>query len=525
MPPEEAVTFVIPGFFGFSRQEGAYDTASIRAYYWGRMVFTQTTDYMGLLPWLLLPLPLIFRRDLYTWAAVAAVAGGILFSMGRYTPFYWFLYEHFPGVNHFRVPKMMMFIPVLGLGVLAARGVDLLLDREVRQREGFRRYVTAILIIPLLLLLLLLAETAGKDLWLDIFHRILAEPNRFERGPRLVMERWNNLVAETALALSLAAAYSLTIYFALRKGGAMRWLPPALLLLYCLDVGRVNDKFMLLQELPEKAKGFRTPVMEFLAKGSREYRTLPLNGVDPMQYASSGIPVMFTANAVQQVRWLNFIESFNLASSMPDMLNVRYLVCDTDQYPTLKGVLGGKYLPVKGVPDGGELLLESRTVLPKGWLVPSVRVIAEPERALAILRDPRFDPRLTALVESPPPIPLAPPDPPPKGSAGYVSVTRYEGNHIGVTARAGRNSLLVLGEKYFRGWKATVDGRPSDIHPVNHILRGVYLTPGKHRVEFDFDPLPFKVGKWITLVSFAVYAFFLGRELWLKMKKGLGTGD
>ena len=110
--------------------------------------------------------------------AVVAVAGGILFSMGRYTPFYWFLYEHLPGVNHFRVPKMMMFIPVLGLGVLAARGLDLLLDREVRQRECFRRYLTILLCLPLLLLLLLLAETVGRDFWLDLFHRLIAAPNR-----------------------------------------------------------------------------------------------------------------------------------------------------------------------------------------------------------------------------------------------------------------------------------------------------------------------------------------------------------
>ena len=60
LPPEEVATFVIPGFFGFSRQEGAYDTGKIKSYYWGRMVFTQTSDYMGLLPWLLLPLPLLF---------------------------------------------------------------------------------------------------------------------------------------------------------------------------------------------------------------------------------------------------------------------------------------------------------------------------------------------------------------------------------------------------------------------------------------------------------------------------------
>src|SRR6185369_14158774 len=130
MPPEETAAFVIPGFFGYSRQEAGENPTSIRSYYWGRMVFTQTVSYMGLLPWLLLPLPLIFRRDRYTWLAVIGIAGGILFSMGKYTPMYNFLFDHFPGINRFRVPKMMMFIPVMGLALLAARGLDLLRENE-----------------------------------------------------------------------------------------------------------------------------------------------------------------------------------------------------------------------------------------------------------------------------------------------------------------------------------------------------------------------------------------------------------
>jgi hypothetical protein len=58
-----------------------------------------------------------------------------------------------------------------------------------------------------------------------------------------------------------------------------------------------------------------------------------------------------------------------------------------------------------------------------------------------------------------------------------------------------------------------------EIYPVNHILRGVYLTPGSHRVEFIFDSLPFKVGKWLTLASFAFFVMMLGREYFLKRRE------
>ena len=97
-----------------------------------------------------------------------------------------------------------------------------------------------------------------------------------------------------------------------------------------------------------------------------------------------------------------------------------------------------------------------------------------------------------------------------------MRVLRYEGERIDLEAAVGINSLLVLGEKYYKGWRATVNGKQAEIFPVNHVLRGVYLTPGTHKVEFVFDPMPFKVGKYLTLLSFALFAVLLGRELWLR---------
>jgi uncharacterized membrane protein YfhO len=113
---------------------------------------------------------------------------------------------------------------------------------------------------------------------------------------------------------------------------------------------------------------------------------------------------------------------------------------------------------------------------------------------------------------------MTPPSQGPALPQKAFSISVYDGQRIIVNSENQVNALLVLGEKYYRGWKATVDGKPAAIYPVNHILRGVYLIPGTHRVEFVFDPLPFRIGKWFTLSSFAVYAIFLGRELWLKKR-------
>jgi hypothetical protein len=118
------------------------------------------------------------------------------------------------------------------------------------------------------------------------------------------------------------------------------------------------------------------------------------------------------------------------------------------------------------------------------------------------------------LVESAPPFALSPA---PKPGKCCCNSTQMKGSvYLLLSAQT---VCLVLGEKYHKGWKAQIDGKPAEIVPVNHILRGVYLTPGKHTVEFRFDPLPFKIGKWLTLGSFALFGVVALREWWLRRRE------
>jgi hypothetical protein len=263
--------------------------------------------------------------------------------------------------------------------------------------------------------------------------------------------------------------------------------------------------------------------MAKLATMSKEYRVLPMTGEDPMSYVAQKLPVMFTSNPVQLRRWQELIEQFSLSGRLPDMLNVRYLVMSSEQYNQEKTALGERYAPVYRSFDGKLLLLENRTVLPKAWLVPSVVVQPDNNQAIALLNHPLFDPARFALVETPPPVPLPSFDGAPQPSPGAAQVTRYDDSHVVIQAQAAAPALLVTGDKYDKGWRTRIDGAAAASVPVNHVLRGVYLTPGKHTVEFLFDPLPFKIGKYLTLTSFALFAGMLVRE-WLIRRKRLVIG-
>ncbi|HJV64639.1 MAG TPA: YfhO family protein [Geomonas sp.] len=519
MPPEETAAFIIPGMFGYSRQEAGDNPKNITSFYWGRMNFTQTLSYMGLLPWLLLPLPLIFRRNRYTWLALAAIVVGVFFSMGKYTPFYNFLFDYFPGINRFRVPKMIMFIPVLGLGVLSALGLDLLLDPAVRATRAFRRYLLGIFLLPVALLVVMGIEVIGKNFWIERLIDIIGQPTRYEQGgPELILQRWGNLVMETGIAAWLSALFAATFFLFQRGRLGVKALPLVLLALYLADVGRVNAKFMFLVDEPQQARGVKTPETTFLADKVDGYRVLPMNG-DPMVYVSENIPVMFTSNAVQQRRWQDFLDTFTLGSSMPDLINLRFLVESKEQYEQDKTKFDpARYVPVFQSPTGS-VIVENRQVLPKAWLVPTAAVVTSPQETLGIMQNPAFNPRQIALVESPPTIQIANANANITSSPGTVKVVTYRGEKIELEATATANCMLVMGEKYNKGWKATVDGQKTEVYPVDYILRGIYLTPGSHKIQFVFDPTPFKVGKILTLASFVVFAAFLARELLFSRKR------
>jgi uncharacterized membrane protein YfhO len=70
-------------------------------------------------------------------------------------------------------------------------------------------------------------------------------------------------------------------------------------------------------------------------------------------------------------------------------------------------------------------------------------------------------------------------------------------------------ALLVVSEIYYpAGWVARIDGGETPIYPVNTILRGVMVPPGRHTVTLDFEPADLRLGRWISRL--ALLAVILG---------------
>lgn len=85
-------------------------------------------------------------------------------------------------------------------------------------------------------------------------------------------------------------------------------------------------------------------------------------------------------------------------------------------------------------------------------------------------------------------------------------------NRFEFIANGASDAILVVLNNLYPGWKVYVDGRSSTILNVGGFM-ATRLLGGIHKYEFVFDPLSFKVGLLISLVSLALVAGMILTDL------------
>src|SRR5262249_34985705 len=93
-----------------------------------------------------------------------------------------------------------------------------------------------------------------------------------------------------------------------------------------------------------------------------------------------------------------------------------------------------------------------------------------------------FDPAKTLLLASPVPSPAN--TTATNGKEGTVDFISYAPKDIVLKAEATAPCVLLLNDHYDPNWKVLVDAKPEPLLRCNYLMRGVYLTPGTHKVEF-----------------------------------------
>ena len=74
-------------------------------------------------------------------------------------------------------------------------------------------------------------------------------------------------------------------------------------------------------------------------------------------------------------------------------------------------------------------------------------------------------------------------------------------NSFQLKVDAENDSVLVVSQTYYPGWRAWVDGQEAQIVPADYALTGIAVTAGSHDVRFAYRPGSFWIGLAVTAVA------------------------
>jgi hypothetical protein len=180
--------------------------------------------------------------------------------------------------------------------------------------------------------------------------------------------------------------------------------------------------------------------------------------------------------------WGRYYDVRDPNSPLLGLLNVRYVI-SREPLSAPGRLLQREMLP-------GNVVYQNPDPSPRFFLVEKVVPAAGMEEASRILRSPKFDPRIEAVVEGT----LAH-----SGlGKGSVRIVQYRAHEVALDVESDAPGFLVSSEAYYPGWKASVDNRPVELALTNVAFRGVWIPAGRHRVKMWFVP---ETLQWAGVIS------------------------
>jgi len=186
------------------------------------------------------------------------------------------------------------------------------------------------------------------------------------------------------------------------------------------------------------------------------------------------------------------------------LLSVRYVVVGRADARFREAILGRGWSLALAPRSSRYVVYEAPDFLPRAYVVPNVRLARDSAEALSMVSSPAFDPTSTAVLEGERD---APSSAPLVGASARIA--EYAPTRVSVEVQTPEPAHLVLTDTYFPGWRADIDGEPVTIRRANYLFRSVLVPSGTHRVTFEYRPLSFVLGAWVTLASASILALVL----------------
>jgi hypothetical protein len=497
-PPVEAkvlATLFFPEFWGRS------DATE----FLGPLNYQERTAYLGAVPVLLALFAIPFSRRGVRWCFVGlgALAAIAAVDLGPLTH----LLRSLPPLDRIGVHRALVLV-CFSIAILAAIGMEALLERRTRHRRAGGFLLLAVVALPVVAIM-----ASGVDL-----DAITAG---FRHLPALERPIVSADIAQGAAAARwmLFASLSALVLYMLLNTRLLRVGAPAIVGLLAIDLVSLNVGYHT--ALPRLAASPPQPAaVEAIQRevGSQRFAGLG-NALGPNLAISYGLRDARAHDLPVPARY------FELWNALGGTVQSRALIPPDSDHDDLLDLFGASLVmssadsrKVTHAPifsDDVVTVERNGGALPRAFVAIGSQPARNKEHALNIvLENEASDLLHNPVIENS----TASSMPRPVRAATPAVIVDDQARRVVVRFESPQAGHLVLLDSFYPGWRATLDGRDAQIMPANVAFRAVAVPAGSHEVIFTYEPMSVRVGLWVTVLSLAtmVILFLFGfRRIWL----------
>lgn len=486
LPFMKVITFLAPDFFGNHSTNN----------YWGPQDYTSNTGFVGVVAvtLALFSLSLLKKMPEVRFSFLLLV---ISLSLSFPSPLSIFLWKS--GVFGFQAASAHRALVLFNFSValLASFGADhFLKSKEVKWVKS---------ILPSVIVL--------SSFFVYSFLFLYVLPQNSTVNPEKLFVGLKNLV----FPVFILVVATITLWFASKRNEGKRLLFLTILFfIMTAELFRFGWKFTPFT--PRHLAYPETPILSYLKSKEKPFRVtgskvIPINMRMPYKLETpEGYDAVYPLKASRFLAVLNANDSSagmvrryalidNDTSHLLDLLNTRYYLTlkkDDKNGPSLDG-LRSKYDTNRfdvAFEDKSVAILESKSVLPRSFMVYDWEEIRHEENSLKVLLNPEFPFSTKVILEETVDAPRV------LNKVDYRVVYRINKETESIVAvTTEKKGILFMSDAWYPGWQAYIDGQETKIYRANFAFRAVIVPEGKHEVRFIYQPKSFFDGFKISIAS------------------------
>jgi hypothetical protein len=533
--PGDYINYIFPTWF-FGRKEGLLGARiSYTDFGWDFI------NYIGLIPFILALIAFFKVKNEYVDFFSIVFLGSSVLQLGFLTPLY-LLLSYIPGIKYFLNPSRFSQDSTFALVILACFGFNYLITKESRYRDikeflksrgvffaiylllliypcitelAFTRCVIVhppnsffgLHTIPTLVIgfLFVVSIIFLKKNWIIVPIFILTIIDLFIFGynynPRIHPIQAESITDQIKYLKEDKEPFRIFSHF--RKGSLADsthkifeniLLVPDLNCYYDLSstAARLSLRIKRLNQINDLIEKELNEL--FSIKNIKKYPVNTLKSIKRDKESDNRIiePIN-TINAIQED---SVMQSVYKENQVIDLSNIKYILTPYFlSHPKFKLIFKE---PVK--------VYQNLNCSKRAFFVNQGEEISMENQLLAIMRNAMTNLKKTVLLENENDKPIYNPTPP----IYNCMITNYEPLKIELELDVDQPGYLVLSDTYYPGWKASIDNKEVKILKADYLYRALRIeNQGKHLITFGYEPLSFRIGLYLSLISITITLMLL----------------